>query len=104
MKINQHFPWLVGTLNALPFFIAKHIMPLGALDMIAFSEVSLGLLKALDGIASLSFGGVIALLYLAARNQDALTYSIRESRRRSTKFWATRAILARTKDALSSMS
>lgn len=40
VKINQHFPWIFAILDALPFFIAKNIMPPGALDMLAFAEVS----------------------------------------------------------------
>ncbi|KAL9620731.1 MAG: hypothetical protein Q9160_004744 [Pyrenula sp. 1 TL-2023] len=36
VKISQHFPWIFSMLNALPLFIAKNIMPPGALDMLAF--------------------------------------------------------------------
>ena len=41
VKVSQHFPWIFAFLNQLPFFIAKHIMPPGALDMLAFSKVSI---------------------------------------------------------------
>lgn len=37
VKINQHFPF--DLLDMIPFPIAKHIMPLGALDMVAFQGV-----------------------------------------------------------------
>ncbi|KAK3174712.1 hypothetical protein OEA41_001958 [Lepraria neglecta] len=37
VKINQHFPWIVETLELLPMALAKHIMPPGVLDMKAFS-------------------------------------------------------------------
>lgn len=40
VKIRQHFPWIFTMLDAIPFFIAKNIMPPGALDMLAFAEVS----------------------------------------------------------------
>lgn len=36
VKVSQHFPWIFDLLNALPFFLAKNIMPPGALDMLAF--------------------------------------------------------------------
>jgi len=36
VKVNQHFPWLFDLLDMIPFPIAKHIMPPGALDMVAF--------------------------------------------------------------------
>ena len=39
VKISQHFPWILDALNTLPFFIARHFMPPGALDMRSFSEV-----------------------------------------------------------------
>jgi hypothetical protein len=40
VKVNMHFPWIISALNSIPFFIAKHIMPPGALDMKTFSDVS----------------------------------------------------------------
>lgn len=40
VKINQHFPWMVETLDLLPISLAKNIMPPGVLDMKAFSAVS----------------------------------------------------------------
>ena len=40
VKVSQHFPWIFAALDALPFSIAKHIMPPGALDMVEFSRVS----------------------------------------------------------------
>ena len=39
VKVNQHFPWIVATLDSLPFFIAKNIMPPGVLDMKVFAGV-----------------------------------------------------------------
>ena len=44
VKFNQHFPWIVDTLETLPMALAKHIMPPGVLDMKEFSSVSLYLL------------------------------------------------------------
>lgn len=40
VKFNQHLPWLFDLLDMIPFPIAKHIMPPGALDMVAFTDVS----------------------------------------------------------------
>ena len=40
VKFNQHFPWIVDTLELLPMALAKHIMPPGVLDMKEFSTVS----------------------------------------------------------------
>ena len=37
IKFNQHFPWIVDTLEMLPMALAKHIMPPGVLDMKEFS-------------------------------------------------------------------
>ncbi|KAL8791162.1 MAG: hypothetical protein Q9195_006001 [Heterodermia aff. obscurata] len=37
VKFNQHFPWVVDMLDLLPFFLAKHIMPPGVLDMVEFT-------------------------------------------------------------------
>ncbi|QSZ32104.1 hypothetical protein DSL72_001673 [Monilinia vaccinii-corymbosi] len=39
VKVNQHFPWLFDLMDMIPFPIAKHIMPPGALDMVAFTDV-----------------------------------------------------------------
>lgn len=41
VKVNQHFPWLFDLLDRIPFPIAKNIMPPGALDMVAFTDVSI---------------------------------------------------------------
>ena len=38
-KLNQHFPWIVDMLEQLPMALAKHIMPLGVLDMKEFPTV-----------------------------------------------------------------
>ena len=40
VKFNQHFPWIVDTLEMLPMELAKHIMPPGVLDMKEFSAAS----------------------------------------------------------------
>lgn len=40
VKFNQHFPWIVDTLELLPMTLAKHIMPPGVLDMKEFSTAS----------------------------------------------------------------
>ncbi|KAL9091072.1 MAG: hypothetical protein Q9165_004999 [Trypethelium subeluteriae] len=49
VKVNQHFPWIVATLDSLPFFIAKNIMPPGVLDMKAFArKIQTEISKVLD--------------------------------------------------------
>jgi hypothetical protein len=41
VKATLHFPWIFDVLNAIPFPIAKYIMPSGALDMALMSQVRL---------------------------------------------------------------
>jgi hypothetical protein len=39
VKATLHLPWIFDILNMIPFPIAKHIMPPGALDMALISQV-----------------------------------------------------------------
>ena len=40
IKAVLHFPWIFDFLNMIPFPLAKHIMPAGALDMRNLTLVS----------------------------------------------------------------